>query len=84
MADAHKNFFSKIITGYKIWRFAYGPETKRQSSEWIGETSPRTKKMKFQMSRFKTMLIIFCYSQGLVRKEFVPEGKTVNAEFLKE
>ena len=29
------------------------------------------------------MLIIFFDSQGIVRKEFVPEGKTVNAEFYK-
>jgi hypothetical protein len=29
------------------------------------------------------MLIIFFDSQGVVQKEFVPEGKTVNAEFYK-
>jgi histone-lysine N-methyltransferase SETMAR len=29
------------------------------------------------------MLIIFFYSQGVVHKEFVPDGKTVNAEFYK-
>jgi len=59
MADADKNFFNKIITGDETWCFAYDPETKRQSSEWVGETSPRPKKLKFQRSRIKTMLIIF-------------------------
>jgi hypothetical protein len=29
------------------------------------------------------MLTIFFDSQGLMHKEFVPEGKTVNAEFYK-
>jgi len=29
------------------------------------------------------MLIIFYDSEGAVHKEFVPEGKTVNAEFYK-
>jgi hypothetical protein len=29
------------------------------------------------------MLIIFFHYQGVVHKEFVPEGKTVNAEFRK-
>jgi hypothetical protein len=29
------------------------------------------------------MLTIFFGSQGVVHKEFVPEGKTVNAEFYK-
>jgi hypothetical protein len=59
MADAGKRIFNKTITGDETWYFAYDPETKRQSSEWDGETSPRTKKLKFQMSLIKTMLIFF-------------------------
>ena len=54
------------------------------SSEWVSETSPWLKKLKFQRSRIKTMLIIFFDSQGIVHKEFLPEGKTLNAEVLKE
>jgi len=38
------NFLNKIIAGIETWCFAYDPETKRQSSEWVGETSPRPKK----------------------------------------
>jgi hypothetical protein len=30
MADANKNFFSKIIMGDETWCFAYDPATKRQ------------------------------------------------------
>ena len=41
MADAGKNLFSKIITGDETWGFAHDPETKRQSSEWVGEISPQ-------------------------------------------
>jgi len=37
--------------------FAYDPETKGQNSEWVCEISPRPKKLKFQRSRIKTMLI---------------------------
>jgi hypothetical protein len=58
MADA-EFFFNKITTGDETWCFANDPETKRQSSEWMGETSPRSKKLKFHRSRIKTMLIIF-------------------------
>jgi hypothetical protein len=79
MADADKNFFNKIITGNETWCFAYDPKTKRQISDWVGETSPRLKKLKFQKSHIKTTLIIFSDSQGIVYKEFVPKGKTVNA-----
>jgi len=82
-ADAHKNFLNKIITGDETWCFAYDPKTKRKSSEWVGETSPQPKKLKFQRSCIKTMLIIFFNSQGIVHKEFIPEGKTVSREFYK-
>jgi hypothetical protein len=81
MANADKNCFNKIIKGEETWCFAYDPETKRQSSEWVGETSPRPKKLKFQRSRIKTTLIIVFDSQGVVHKEFVPERQRVNAEF---
>jgi len=85
MADEDKNFFNKIIVGDVTWCFAYYPEKKKkqQSSEWVGETSPQLKKLKFQRSRIKTMLLIFFYSKGILHKNFIPEGKTVNAEFCK-
>jgi len=69
--------------GDETWCFAHYPETKQQISEWVGETSPQLKKLKFQRSHIKTTLITFFDSQGIVHKEFVPEGKTVNAEFYK-
>jgi hypothetical protein len=40
MVDADKNFFNRTIMGDETWRFACDPETKRKSSEWVGETSP--------------------------------------------
>jgi len=67
--------------GDETWCFAY--DRQGQNSEWVGETSPRPKKLKFQRSRIKPMLINFFDSQDVVHKEFVPEGKTVNAEFYK-
>ena len=83
MADADKKNFNKIVMVDEAWCFAYDLETKRQSSEWVGETSPRPKKLKFHRFRIKTMLIIFFDSQGVVHKQFISEGKTVNAEFYK-
>jgi hypothetical protein len=46
MADADKKCFNQIVMGDETWCFACDPETKRQSSEWVGETSPRQKKLK--------------------------------------
>ena len=84
MINGDKNFLDKVITGDESWCFAYDPETKRQSSEWVGEPSPRPKKLRFQKSGVKTMLIVFFDSQGIVHKEFVQEGCTVSAEYYKD
>jgi hypothetical protein len=53
MDDAENFFLTKLLQ-----RFAYDPETKQQSSEWVGETFHWTKSPKFQRFRIKTMLII--------------------------
>jgi len=83
MADGDKFIFNKITTGNETWCFAFDPKTKRQSSEWVGETSPRPKKLIFQRSHIKTMLIIFSTLQVIAHKEFIPEGKTIIAELYK-
>jgi len=41
-------FFKKIVTGDETWCFAYDPTTKRQSTAWVGETSPWPKKCDFR------------------------------------
>ena len=48
MSDADKKIFNKIITRDGTWCFASDSETKRQISEWAGETSCRPRKLKFQ------------------------------------
>jgi histone-lysine N-methyltransferase SETMAR len=84
MADADKICLNKIITGDETKCFACDPETKRQSSEWVGETSARLKKLKFQRSRVKTMLIIFFrLSVRSSQRILTREGKTVNAKYYK-
>jgi len=82
-ADSDPHFFKKIVTGDETWCFAYDPTTKRQSAAWVGETSPRPKKLRFQKSRVKTMLVIFFNWQGVIHKEFVPECETINAVYYK-
>ena len=84
--DCHSSdpdFFKKIVTGDETWCFVYDPTTKRQSAAWVGETSPRPKKLLFQKTRVKTMLAIFFDWQGVIHKEFVPEGETINAVYYK-
>lgn len=75
------NFLDNVITGDETWVFQYDPETKRSSSEWHTDESPRPKKARMSKSKIKTMLIVFFDRRGIVHKEFVPTGTTVNAAF---
>ena len=83
IADADKNFLNKNITGDETCCFFYDPATKRQSSERVGETSPRPKKLKFGRSRLKTMLIIFSTLKAQCTSNSYQKKKTLNAEFYK-
>jgi len=58
-AASDPDFFKKTVTGDETWCFAYDLTTKRQSPACVGETSPWPKKLRFQKSRVKTMLVIF-------------------------
>ena len=74
-------FWQNIITGDETWCFAYDSATKRQSAEWVGQNYLKTKKLRFQKSRVKKILIVFFDAKGVIHREFVPEGQKVNAEF---
>jgi len=82
-ADNDSEFFKKIVTGDETWCFLYDPTTKGQSTAWVGETSPQPKKLRFQKSCVKTMLVIFFDWQGIIHKEFVLEGEAINAVYYK-
>jgi len=78
-----KKIFKHVITGDETWIFEYDPDTKLQSSEWHTSNSPRPKKTKSK-SKTKTMLICFFDTQGVVHKEFMPQGQTVNKQYHHE
>ena len=83
LLDRQPEFFSRIITGDESWILEYDPEKKRQSREWHTANSPRPKKARMSKSKIKSRLICFFESQGIVHKEFVPPGQTVNQTFYR-
>jgi len=82
--EIQPNFLNKVITGDESRVFNYDPETKWQSAEWHTKIYPRLKKARMSRSKVKTMIIVFFNRRGIVHKEFVPPGQTVNHAFYKD
>jgi hypothetical protein len=74
-------FLSRVITGDESWIYCYDPDTKQQSSQWKRSNSLRPKKARQVTSKLKCMLIICFDTKGIVRKEFVLAGQTVNSAY---
>ena len=77
-------FLNSTLTWDESWTFEYDPESKRQSSDWHTQSSPKPKKARMSKSRIKTKLIVFIDVRGTVHFEFVPQGQTANAALYLE
>jgi len=84
MCDKDPSFLRTIITGDETWCHQFDLESKRQSMEWRSPSSPQPKKSRLQKSKVKTVLIAFFDSYGIIHKEFVPAGQTVNSAFCED
>jgi len=74
-------FLKNIVTGDESWVYGYDPETKQQSSQWKGPTSPRTKKGRQVRSKTKVMLLaFFFYSEGILHYKYAPDGQIINKD----
>ena len=80
-AKKNRNCLYSIVTGDETWCFQYEPETKRQISKWQPQEKPKPEKTRQEKSKIKSMLICFYDSKGIIHKEFVSTGQTVNAVF---
>ena len=54
-------FLKNVITGDETWVYGYDVETKVQSSQWVGKSSPRPKKARQCRSNVKAMLIVYFF-----------------------
>ena len=52
-------FLKNIVTGDESWVYRYDLETKQQSPQWKGPSSPRPKKGSQVRSKTKVMLLAF-------------------------
>ena len=79
--SVEENFLKTIVTGDEIWVYGYDIETKAQSSQWVGQGSPRPKKARMSRPDMNVMLLVFFDWQGIIHHEFDPRGQRVNTEF---
>ena len=77
-------FLKNIVTGDESWVYGYDPQTKQQSSQWKGPSSPGPKKGRQVRGKTKVMLLAFFDSEGIVHHEYAPDGQTINKDFYLE
>lgn len=82
--DTDNEWLNRVITGDESWFYEYDPSNRRASMSWMKKNEPRVKKAKMSKSKIKSLLIVFFDRRGIVHKEFVPEGRTVNGAFYLE
>ena len=71
----------KAITGDESWVYGYDIGNKVQSSQW---KRPRAKTEKTTSSSVKCKGFVFFDCNGVVHHEFLPQGRTINKEYILE
>ena len=87
MADADENLFNRIIREMSPGVLPMTPMTPKQSDRVLNGFVRHPLALETEIPKVPHQEHVdnfFFDSRGVVHKEFVPEGKTVNAEFYKE
>jgi hypothetical protein len=79
--QGNPKFLSEVITDGEICVYGYDPETKQQSSQWKSPSSPRPKIFDKSRATLSPCSSPFYNIDGIVHREFVPPGQTVNKVF---
>ncbi len=77
--DDPEQFLRTIVTGDEMWVSTYEPDSKQQSSAWLGKNQDQPTKACSASVR-KSMLTVFFYCRGMVLIEFLGPRETVTAE----
>ncbi len=74
------SLYDRIVTGDETWIHHFTPESKKSSMQWCAPGEPPPKKAKVQASVGKVMATVFWDAKGILLIEYMPKGKTINAE----
>lgn len=78
------DFMKAINIGDESSVYWHKPETKAQSSQWKTLGSPRPKKVHQVWSKVKVRLMVFFDHEGVIHRNYAPDGQTVFKEYYVE
>ncbi len=64
--------------------FAYEPTRKQQSVTWLAPGEERHSKVRKELSVRKVMVVVFWDATGIVHREFVPQGETMDSPMYQQ
>jgi histone-lysine N-methyltransferase SETMAR len=76
-----KNFLKTMVTVDETWVHHYDPESKIARMQWKTPGSPTPVKPRAQKSAGKVMLTVFWDAKGVLLKDYLPRGNTVNGQY---
>lgn len=62
------------------WFHSWDPEPNNKTKEWLAAGEEHPKKVQIECTVRKAMLIVFLDKDGVVHKEFIPDGYGIGAE----
>jgi hypothetical protein len=77
-------FLNNVNTGDETLRILYHPQPEHQSCMRKSKLYPRKANFHLSKSKRKAMLEVLYDAQGLVNREFIPEGRAANREICGE
>ncbi len=70
----------RVVAQDESWMFTWDPAKKEATKEWLRADEPRPVKPRIERSTVKTMLVGFIDRQGVIHREFVPDGHGISSE----
>ncbi len=64
----------RVVAEDESWCFAWDPENKQANLQWLGPNAVRPSIVRIERSTQKVMLVIFMDREGMIYREFVPNG----------
>ncbi len=80
MNAQNRDFLHSIVTMDESWFFVYDPHSRQASCQWLAPGATRPQIPCLERATVKVMLSIFWDSEGVLLKEFVADGRGIDAD----